>query len=303
MACQMTEINSFAELHRVLPQIETMKTDIEKRRAWRSHAISQDLRDQIATPFQNIDPASDTYKERMMEMFSMLRKKDYSFDDEGGSVGNVENYLANPIPYRFGDPALIGEFLMSYGHIIKVIGDRTRNLGRMPRVLELGCGQGALSHFLTRSHLDVTCLDISANMTEITRGATRQAHKAPQVVTASFEGFEPDGQYDVVLFYESFHHCLNNNAMVAKYRDALAHGGMLIFAAEPIVPTVSPFVPYPWGLRLDMVSLRAIVLKGWLELGFQRPYFLQMLKRHGLAVEELNVQGIHRCAIVVATRA
>ncbi|MCR8825347.1 hypothetical protein [Pseudosulfitobacter koreensis] len=55
----------------------------------------------------------------MIEMFAQLRRQDYSFDDEGRSVGNVETYLANPIPFRLGDPAMISEFLVSYGHIME----------------------------------------------------------------------------------------------------------------------------------------------------------------------------------------
>jgi len=69
----------------------------------------------------------------------------------------------------------------------------------------------------------------------------------------------------------------------------LKNGGRIVFAGEPIIAPQGPWkdaVPYPWGPRLDGLSIRAMKTHGWMELGFQEPYFRQALERSGFAVEK-----------------
>ena len=52
--------------------------------------------------------------------------------------------------------------------------------------------------------------------------------------------------------------------------------GRLAFAAEPVAR-----LAYPWGLRLDGLSLWSTRAYGWLELGFDTGYFAEALARTG----------------------
>lgn len=301
---KMSEISSLDELRETLTRIEKLSVDRERRAAWRSFRLSDRLRRDLAGRFKRLDPLAPGYRSDVLDVFSQLRQSDYDMAKEGAGVGTValEAYVANPLPFRLGDPSLIGDFLVTYGHVIKAIGDRTRDLGRRPRVLELGCGQGALSYYLARSHFELTAMDVSPDMTAITKAVTAEANPAPRIVTSSFEDYVVDEPQDVVLFFESFHHCLNHFDIVGKFRDALAPGGIMVFAAEPITAPDNPVIPYPWGLRLDTISLRQIVINGWLELGFQRPYFMRMMEEAGLEVEDLRIPGIPRSHVIIAKR-
>src|SRR5690606_16956606 len=65
-------------------------------------------------------------------------------------------------------------------------------------------------------------------------------------------------------------------------------------AGAPIVPVGAVAVPYPWGLRLDGLSLWFIRRLGWLELGYQEPYL------HGL-LEDLGWSVVRKPSALAAT--
>lgn len=87
--------------------------------------------------------------------------------------------------------------------------------------------------------------------------------------------------FDAIIFFESFHHCSNPLGLLRRLPKLLEPEGMVVFAGEPIVAKGCPAVPYPWGLRLDGLSLWFIRKLGWLELGYQEPYLLGLLERLG----------------------
>jgi hypothetical protein len=65
--------------------------------------------------------------------------------------------------------------------------------------------------------------------------------------------------------------------------------GRLILAGEPVIGPHNEHwrtsVPYAWGLRMDGLSFRAIQTYGWLELGYDHAYLMEMLGRAGYDVE------------------
>jgi hypothetical protein len=63
-------------------------------------------------------------------------------------------------------------------------------------------------------------------------------------------------------------------AMLRRLHDLLVRDGIVVFAGEPVHE-----MPYPWGPRLDGLSLWSTRTYGWLELGFQPPYFQGALAR------------------------
>ena len=94
------------------------------------------------------------------------------------------------------------------------------------RILEVGCGDGALARHLASGGLEVTALDL-----ELT---DRSAHRGVRLVEQDFLAFD-DGGFDAVLFTSSLHHIAPLEAALARAFAALNPGGTLLadeFALE-----------------------------------------------------------------------
>lgn len=105
---------------------------------------------------------------------------------------------------------------------------------------------------------------------------------------------QPNGaKFDLVMFFETFHHALDHQDLMKSLHDVVADNGRILFAGEPIVPAEgywAPIIPFPWGLRLDALSLSAVKNYGWMELGFQEAYFLELMRRTGWEVTKFESQ-------------
>ena len=88
-----------------------------------------------------------------------------------------------------------------------------------------------------------------------------------------FDGVEP---FDAAIFFESFHHCADHLALLRKLHRIVRPGGTVFFASEPIAA-----MAYPWGPRLDGMSVWSSRTHGWLELGFDTTYFHRALAKTG----------------------
>src|SRR5205814_1478988 len=137
-------------------------------------------------------------------------------------------------------------------------------------------GWGNTTQALLQTGYDVTAVEIDPAFIDLI--AQRCALHADRLTleTADMMEFTSTHRFDVILFFESFHHCQDHRRLLRQLHDLLAEGGVILFVAEPIVD-----LPYPWGLRLDGQSLWAIRQLGWLELGFDRSYFMQALRDTG----------------------
>lgn len=94
------------------------------------------------------------------------------------------------------------------------------------RVLEVGCGDGALARHLADGGLEVTALDL-----ELT---DRTAHHGVKLVEGDFFAFEGAG-FDAVLFTSSLHHLVPLGDALDRAHAALNPGGTLLaeeFAVE-----------------------------------------------------------------------
>jgi SAM-dependent methyltransferase len=123
-----------------------------------------------------------------------------------------------------------------------------------------------------------------------------------QFIHSDIHVYQPAQQYDIIIFHESFHHFHDHQAVLHKVIEMLSDSGTLIFAAEPIIATPNIVMPYPWGLRMDGLSLRCVRRFGWLELGFSVPYFYALLDRFGLSYEEKRINGCHFSHLITVKR-
>lgn len=105
------------------------------------------------------------------------------------------------------------------------------------RVLEVGCGRGALAAALAELGYEVTGVDRNAEMAAATRD------RGVPVIQADVHSVT--GEYDVVLFTRALHHAEDLDGLLAHAGTLLAPGGQVIveeFAWERVDPTAADFV-------------------------------------------------------------
>jgi 2-polyprenyl-3-methyl-5-hydroxy-6-metoxy-1,4-benzoquinol methylase len=272
-------ITNMEELRAILQRIE--------ERCARGHG---DLRDQLAAVvfrpgsvrmLQALNPFSPEYRAEVARLYESIAGQKYDVASEGLDHDDIANRVRWRTP--FGQPpAIVGQYLMAYGHIVKRL-----DLPLGGNILELGPGEGSLSEIFARMGYSLTAVDANQSACRITRGAIQglgTLGTQHTVVCADFSTMEiGDGQtYDAIVFFESLHHATDHAALLSKLKAHLKPGGVIAFGAEPIQKR-SPTLPYPWGPRLDGESLRAMMTFGWMELGFTNGYFFRLL--HGLGFD------------------
>ena len=270
------ELTCVRDVASFMPMLEAIERDARddgdlRLRLSRVRLVAPELGD-----LARLDPFSGTYRDAMLALYERIFGRPHAVTSEGMSY-DLAHELAQPFPFSRGSAHVTGGYLVAYGFLIQQLG-----LSPGARILEVGCGSGALTWFFARAGLRVTALEINPSGAELTRRYCEGLDPAPRVECVDFERYDPGAErYDAIVFFESFHHLVEHVGALRRCAGWLAPGGKVALAAEPIVPAGSPIVPYPWGLRLDGESLRAMAKFGWIELGFQEPYLRDLVARTG----------------------
>jgi len=267
--------------YRVLGTLAEVDAELERAIAAlsESHEASYAVVDAFGLAYPNdlpTDPESAEYRARQMEFYRHVSGRAGYAADECEQIVLPEDRVDRPFPYYTGSTAVIGNQLIAMGHVIRALA-----LPPGARVLEFGPGFGRLTLEMGRSGFRVTAVEINPLYVELIRRDAAREHLPVEVVRGGMLDFRPTARFDRVVFFESFHHCHDPAAMVARLDELVAPGGTVLFAGEPI----DDHFPIPWGLRRDGRSLWAIRRFGWWELGFRTDYFLDLLSRHGWAVQ------------------
>ena len=251
----------------------------------------------LPTPKGLTNPYSDAYRSYQMDLYKRISRNDeYHCRAAESSRITVEEALSDPYPYSTKDLVEIGKYFLAMGYMFSQIPWKAGS-----RIVEFGPGWGHTSLALARSGYQVTVVEIDPTMCERIRRLASQESLDIKVIeadmlSAAAEMAEAGFEFDGALFFESFHHCADHWKLIGNLRKILGKNGSIIFGAEPIT-----YYPIPWGLRLDGQSLWAIRRYGWLELGFDKFYFKNMLKQHGFKFHSMRSSVTHAASVILAS--
>ncbi|MFO0601062.1 MAG: class I SAM-dependent methyltransferase [Myxococcaceae bacterium] len=238
------------------------------------------------------DPHSAAYRDAQLKLYERISGRTHALEYERSAI-DVEAATSRPYPYLTGSTAETGEQWVAIGWLLK-------SLGRDPpgHVLEFGPGWGHTTLALATLGFDVTAVDADPDFLELISRRAGAARERLTLVPGDMLTFEPKRPADVVLFFESFHHCSDPLRLLARLEKLIAPGGRVIFAAEPIDD-----FELPWGVRLDGQSVWAMRRYGWLELGFETGFFLETLRGLGWnAVRSRSFAASPLADVIVCTR-
>jgi tRNA (cmo5U34)-methyltransferase len=146
----------------------------------------------------------------------------------------MEEIRANFTQGSDGYDDRIRKIIPRYDEMLEALMSCIPSEGRRLRAIDIGCGTGAVSELLLRSHpeVDLTCLDMTESMLDRARDRLK-AHDNIKFVLADIYDFELDGPYDLVISSLALHHVISDQDKKAIYRkifDALSPGGWFLNA-------------------------------------------------------------------------
>lgn len=239
-----------------------------------------------------LDPYSAEYAAQQRRLWALVagveRDYDVEVDEKEADWGSVDavrfpGYFARRDP---GAVAAASDHVIASGMIMKHCGLKPGDWA-----LEYGAGFGQTALALARLGVNVDTVDVSD---QFCRWVGEQAEFF-RVPLTPFKGRFGDAprssqRYDVVWFYESFHHCLDFVRVVGQLPKLLRPGGRVILAGEPIVERENAAVPYPWGLRLHSEVVAVVRRQRWFELGFSEDFLFELFAHAGFTMQRIECE-------------
>lgn len=274
----MANFNSLAEFNMLLDQIGDGVPNGDQYQ----HMSKLILDFPEARKLARMDPFKPEYKVAAMELYLSLRGRNeqtYVATRDEASAGELPaNLWTGLIPWSFRDAKMVSEHVLAWGHILGHL-----NLPAGGALLEYGPGSGQLLLMAARIGYRACGVDIDARAIEGIRAQAAHLNLAVETERAQFgQGFK-DQTFDSILFYEAFHHAFDFDDLLIRLHDQLKPGGRVVLCGEPVVDTVTDGIPYPWGPRLDALSVFCMRRFGWMELGFTHDYLMKVARLKGWA--------------------
>lgn len=235
----------------------------------------------------DLDPLSDEYSAQQMRLWKVVAgvERPYAADvDEVEEKLTDVDALRRPGFYIWrqqGSVQAAADHVLATGMLMKHSG-----LEAGMWALEYGAGFGQTALAFARMGVNVDTVDISSTFC----GYVKEQADFFRVNLTPFKarfGDNPriDQKYDLIWFYESFHHCVDFKNVVSKLKQHLTSGGKILLAGEPIAKLEYAAVPYPWGLRLESEVIAVIRNLHWFELGYSEDFISNFFVNNGYTAE------------------
>ncbi len=239
------------------------------------------------------DPYSKEYREFQMNLYlDISGRSQYTLDNES-SPFDLEAAKIRPFPYATQNSAVVGDQLIAQGFLI-----RSLNLPPNAEIVEFGPGWGNTTLHLAQMGYNVTAVDTEQRFIDLIEHRADALGVPIDLVCQDMLSFRSSKKFDAVVFFECFHHCADHLQLLQNLDAFVKEDGIIAFAAEPIAD-----FPYPWGVRLDGISVYSIRKYGWLELGFSNSYFMETLAKFGWSATRLRSDVSPIADVIIAKRA
>lgn len=238
---------------------------------------------------QGLDPLGDAYFEQQMRLWRLVsgveRPYEPELDEKEAPLGEIDP-VRRPGYYLRRDGAAVvaaSDHVIAGGMILKHCGLKPGD-----HALEYGAGFGQTALALARLGVNVDTVDISDTFCRFVQAqadffqVNLRAHKAQFGMNP-----RPGQRYDLVWFYEAFHHCLDFRGLLRDLPQLLTPGGRVLLAGEPIAEREYAAVPYPWGVRLHSEVIAIVRRFHWFELGFSEDFLYQLFTNAGFTLERV----------------
>ena len=293
---QLLKLRDLQKNRQILPDIESLDRYFsfveaeEKKQGDKALDLLDRIR--LAPPTNYpLDPFSPAYASFQMELYKKIADTStYQAAVAEQNPIDVRKLRDTPFPYFTQNHRRVADHLLAQSHLI-----RHWELPAGSRLIEFGPGWGDLSFKLARMGYEMTLVEICPNMCEFLTYRAKQLNQKVTIVNVGMLDFVSTTKYDAAIFFESFHHCHDHLKLLEQTKRMLTPNGFIIFGSEPIT-----YFPYPWGLRLDGLSLWAIRRHGWLELGFDSSYFKEALRKIGFGYELHRDTNYHIAKCILA---
>jgi len=237
-----------------------------------------------------LDPMTQEYARQQHHLWATVaginRDYDPQIDEKEAPLLNVDA-IRLPAYFSRRDPEAIehaAKHILATGMLIKHSGLRPGQWA-----LEYGAGFAQTALQFARLGVNVDTVDISE---EFCRHVKTQADffGVPLTPFIGRFGWNPRGDknYDLIWFYESFHHCIDFKNVVRQLHRHLATHGSILLAGEPIRRREDRCIPYPWGLRLDSENIAVIRLRHWFEIGFTEDFLVALFTNAGFSARRMD---------------
>jgi SAM-dependent methyltransferase len=222
------------------------------------------------------DPTSAEYASAVFAAWSAITGRS-TYDPTKDETFELDDrdYLARPYPYSSGSNVEVANY---FGAVAAAVAR-----ARTPppaTVVEYGAGWGHLAMAFASTGYDVTAVDLNTASVDLLRRRADALGVALKVAQSDFLTFDPPDPVDLIIFFESFHHCRQPFELLDRCVTQLAPDGRMLFVAEAVYDDFYA----PWGVRLDGSAAFMAAQQGWLELGFRRDFFTEQLESRGFEV-------------------
>ena len=225
---------------------------------------------------QSLDPMSEAYVAQQIALYEEISGR--NLDQASGEMTplSADHYVAGANPYASHDVANISRHSRVIMNMMAAA-----SLPAGARILDMGCGWGLSSELMAFCGAEIDAVDINPEFVRLVNLRAEHHRNSVKARVGTFDDCALNGPYDLVLFYECLHHAIRPWDTIARIKPALAPGGKIAIAGEPI----NAIWWNHWGLRLDYLSVYCIRKYGWFESGWSEQFIRRCFTEAGLAVE------------------